>query len=601
MWQKDPRIFYQDFIERIEAASYGFFAISALIAASLFFFQIIRGAHYYDRSERNRLYILTEKAARGDVLDATKRRLASSRTEYGVVFYPFEQTKSSLDGTIEKISSILLMPRSKIAAAVLGAVRSGRLAEIAPSVTRSQLFAIKEDQDSLPGVSVTGISRRIYSDEEINSHLVGYIGESDTVFLERNSHLGYRRGDIIGRAGMESLYDRYLRGDDGGWQIEVDVTGKQRRFLNYISPRKGYNLKLFVDGELQRAAYEAIKRTGHSGAAVAIEPSTGKVRLFVSVPGYSSSGAFSPFESSGKFWRDVLANPAKPLLNRAISGLYPPGSVFKIATFITALQKKVPPETTYFCAGKFDYGSRAFRCWKKEGHGRLDLNGALVNSCNIYFYNTGIRLGGDEILKTAKSLNLGKITQVDYPHERSGSVPAKLPAYGGGESINVAIGQGAILVTPMQMAQFAAAVATRGRVMKPIIVESAFGRSGEEMVLNAPLKVSDINLPPDIWDRLDAALVGVVAEGTGRACRMDGIRVAGKTGTAQNPHGNDHAWFVCYAGRAENSGSPEIALAVLVENGGSGGAVAAPIARQILEKYFDSGSRAAQPPAEYGD
>ncbi|PKN01374.1 MAG: penicillin-binding protein 2 [Elusimicrobia bacterium HGW-Elusimicrobia-1] len=600
MWQKDPNIYYQDFIERIEAASYLFFVASAFIFASIFFFQVLRGAHYYERSERNRLYLLTARAARGDILDAYGKRMAGTMSEYGVVFYPFEQTKSDLDETIAKISSILRSPQSKIAAAVLGSIRSGRLAELAPSLSREQLFAIKEDQDSLPGISVTGISDRVYSDEQINSHLIGYIGEADTAFLEKTSHLGYRRGDIIGRAGLESLYDGYLRGDDGGWQIEVDVLGKQRRFLNYISPRKGYNIKLFIDGELQRTAYEAIAQTGRTGAAVAIEPSTGKVRLFVSVPGYRSSAAFSPFESTGKFWKDVLNDPAKPLLNRAASGLYPPGSVFKIATFVTALQKKVPPETTYFCGGKFDYGSRTFRCWKKEGHGRLDLAGALTNSCNVYFYNLGLRLGGEEILKTARAMQFGRATQVDFPHERSGSIPAKLPSHGGGESINVAIGQGAILVTPMQMAQIAAAVAVRGRVMKPIIAETASTRAGESILLNAPSKISEISLPDEVWDRLDSALASAVSDGTGRACRIDGVRVAGKTGTAQNPHGNDHAWFVCYASRAGTPASPEIALAVLVDTGGSGGAVAAPIARRILEKYFDLRPRPVAA-VDYGD
>jgi len=629
MWQKDSIVYYQDFTARLETVSYGYFFLVAVLVGYLFFIQCIKGGYYYELSQKNRLYILPERAPRGDIIDCKGRPLASDVTRYGVVFYPFAPSGSSMPQTIKKIADITGIPQKFVARSISDSLRSGRLANISIALKREQLFALKEEQDSLPGVAVTKIPERVYSAPliERNSHLLGYLGEADPSFLEQYGEMGYSRGDIVGKSGIEALYDHYLRGESGGWQIEVDAIGHQRRFLNYIAPRRGYNLRLFVDDDLQKTAYEEIARSGSSGgggggrgAAVAIEPATGKVRLFVSVPGYNSQEIYSISGSSSRLWEELLNSPAKPLLNRASSGLYPPGSVFKIITFTTALLEGVPDETSYYCRGKFDYGSRTFKCWKKEGHGRLDLKGGFVNSCNVYFYNLGLRLGADKILNTARIFNLGKKTNADVKSEKSGYIPSEKDFEKilserslGGESINLAIGQGTILVTPLQMAQMAAAIAARGKVMRPIIADAAFYSDGDLsggssyyeggkknpgsnfITINKPSdNYYEIKLPSEVWDKIISAMEGVVSEGTGRAAYMEdlGIKVAGKTGTAQNPHGKDHAWFVCFAskkgdGNSDDEKIPDIALAVLVENGGSGGAVAAPIARKILEKYFE--------------
>jgi len=625
MWQKDSIVYYQDFIARLESVTYSYFFLAALLILYLFFIQVVNGRYYYERSEKNRMYILPERAARGDIVDTHNRLLATSFIRYGVVFYPFAPSGAAIPATIKKISEITGIPEKSVAGAISTSLRSGRLANISMALKREELFALKEEQDSLQGVAVTKISERNYISEpdDVNSHLLGYLGEADAGYLEQYSELGYSQGDIVGKAGVEALYDRYLRGENGGWQIEVDALGHQRRFLNYIPPRKGYTLRLFIDGELQKEAYEAISSIGvgsNGGAVVGIEPATGKVRIFVSVPGYNSGAMYTISGSSKKFWDEMLNNPTKPLLNRATMGLYPPGSVFKIITLTSALLEGFPEDTNYYCRGKFDYGSRTFKCWKKEGHGRLDLRGGFVNSCNVYFYNLGLRLGADKILKSARLFNLGKKTGIDVTAEKSGYIPSEVDLERilkqrsvGGESINLAIGQGTILVTPVQMAMLASVIATRGNIMKPIIADVAFpsenignaSNSGDNfIVLNKPTKVGEVKLPPVIWDKIISAMEGVVSEGTGRACYLEdaGIKVAGKTGTAQNPHGKDHAWFICFASRMDTPGGekrddilrqsvPEIALAVMVENGGSGGAVAAPIARRILEKYFEVSGR----------
>lgn len=598
MWQKESHIYYQDFIARVAALMYFFVGAAALLFFYLFITQIIKGDYYWKRSEQNRLFILPEKSPRGRIYDRAKKVLAESSASFGAVFYPFLGTAATIKETSGKLSEILQQPEYRFTALISESVRSGKAVQLAKTLGRPQFFAIKEQQESLAGVSIDRITVRHYGAAEINSHLLGYMGEADRVFLERFANLGYKSGDQVGKAGIESRYDLFLRGQDGGWQVEVDVIGKQKRLYNYIQPVQGNDLQLNIDAELQAVAYEAIRKTGHSGAAVGIEPQTGRVRLLVSVPGFDSNLSFLQNEESAKFWKKVLGDPQKPLLNRAVVGLYPPGSVFKIITVLAAIKEAgIPEETRFYCNGKFEYGGRTFKCWKKEGHGRLDMAGAFANSCNVYFYQLGLRVGAKNLLKYARMFNLDKKTGIDYPHEKSGNVPLNLEKLFGGESINLAIGQGPILVTPLQLAHLAATVANRGKFMKPLIADSVFSHDGEKIFSNNPDKTGEIQLEPAVWGRLVRYMTSVVSEGTGRACYIDGLPVAGKTGTAQNPLGKDHAWFVCFAPADE----PKLALAVLVEHGGSGGATAAPIARRILSHYFEKKFSEADASEEYGN
>ncbi len=584
MWQKDSLIYYQDFIKKVEKWTYFFFAALFFLIFYLFFIQIIKGDYYWKRSEKNRLYVIVEKSPRGTIFDSMDRVIAESSLSHSVLFYPFSKSNSSIKETSERISGILKQPKSKISGFMSESIKSGKVVQIAKRLTREQLFAIKEHQNSLHGISISGISKRNYYGALQNSHLIGYLGEADQSFLRHYAHLGYKLGDVIGKSGVENQYDLHLKGADGGWQIEVDVLGKHKRFYNYLNPQKGNNVKLSIDWELQKTAYDAISQTGHPGAAVAIEASSGRVLLFVSAPGFESNLAFQQDEESAGFWRDVCGDPKKPLLNRAVAGLYPPGSIFKIITLIAALKEGlVAEDTKFFCDGKFNFGDRTFKCWKKEGHRRMDLRGAFENSCNVYFYQLGLKIGSENLLRHAKIFNLDKKTSVDYPQEKSGNIPSKLTQDFGGESINLAIGQGPLLTTPFQLAHFASIIANRGKIMKPFIMDKVFSYDNETIVSNSPLQVGEITLESSLWDKLIKYMRGVVDSGTGRACYIEGVPVAGKTGTAQNPHGDDHALFVCFAPEQE----PRIALAVLIENGGSGGAVAAPVAKKILSRYLE--------------
>lgn len=599
MWQRDSQITYQDFISRVELVVYVFIILVSFLFFYLFVAQVIRGNHYWIQSEKNRLHILLERAPRGTIFDTRNEVLAESVLSYGAIFYPFFQSDIAIKETAEKLSHILSVPPQQLESSIAQSVRTGRLSELSKVLTKEQLFSIKERQDEFAGIGVSKVATRRYSDSWANSHLIGYLGEADRDFLERTSQMGYKQGNYVGKSGVEGQYDYFLRGEDGGWQIEVDVHGKQKRLYNYIAPKKGYNLKLYIDSNLQRVAYDAISQTGRPGASVAIEPKTGYVRLMVSVPGFDSNATFLHGDKTERFWKEAFSDSSLPLLNRATSGLYPPGSVFKIITMLAALMESdAYKDLRFFCSGKFDYGRRTFKCWKKEGHGRLDLEGALINSCNVYFYQLGLRIGAKNIIKYAKIFKLDKNTEIDMPHEKKGQLPAKIETLPAGESINLAIGQGPIVITPLQMAHMTAVIANRGEIFTPIILERVFTDSGETIFSNSPRKVGYIELKDEVWEHLIRSMAGVVTSGTGRACYIEGVSVAGKTGTAQNPAGQDHAWFVCFAPVE----APTLALAVVVENGGSGGAVAAPIARKILSHYFGKETAKVVVPSEgFGD
>ncbi|MGA2091660.1 MAG: penicillin-binding protein 2, partial [Endomicrobiales bacterium] len=429
-------------------------------------------------------------------------------------------------------------------------------------------------------------SRRDYQYPEANAHLVGYLNEITADELEDLEDEGYKSGDWIGRSGLEKQYDTVLRGQDGGWQIEVDALGHQTRLVKRIVPQMGNNLHTTIDLRLQQVAFDGLDKspTGR-GAVVALDPRSGAVRALVSSPGFDPNLSFTHGFSQ------YLKAKNLPLFNRTIQGLYAPGSTFKIITFTGAVnENKIDPLYTFNCTGKFVLGNKTFSCWLKTGHGPMSLVPALINSCNVYFYQLGLRVGAGILEKYARLYHLGEKTGVDLPSEKKGLVPGaewKLKkmheGWQQGDTANMAIGQGPLWVTPFQMALMISAVANGGTFYKPYIVSSVSTEHGETTSTTEPSITNKIELSDRTWQMLHGALEGVVKSGTGRGCDMAYFTVAGKTGTAQNPHGNDHAWFVCYGPTA----NPTLAIAVIVENGGHGGTAAVPIARRMFETYYE--------------
>ncbi|MCA9771858.1 MAG: penicillin-binding protein 2, partial [Myxococcales bacterium] len=480
---------------------------------------------------------------------------------------------------------------------------------IASDVPWETVARVQSNRPRLPGVEVLVTPRRDYPQGSLFAHTLGYMAMINERDLREGSPLvPYPAGAMVGRAGLERIWEDELRGIDGGAQVEVDALQRILRELSRVEPQPGHSLRVTLDLDLQRSAAEAME--GQRGAAVAIDPRNGEILAMVSAPSYDP-GAFvrglTPQE-----WAALVNDPGKPLDNKAIRGQYPPGSVFKIVTALAGLREHVTDaRRTVYCAGALHFADRRFGCWRRGGHGTVALHKALVSSCDVYFYTIGLEVGVNAIADVARSLGLGQATGIDLLGERSGLIPTREwkrghlnePWYDG-ETLPVSIGQGFVLTTPLQLALMTSAVANGGTVYSPHIVREVVDASGETIRRIVPKVVGRLEASPGDLRLVQDALKGVVNEvgGTGARARLPGIVVAGKTGTSQvisnRPRDEsdrvrpekeeiplnerDHAWFVAYA-PVEN---PEIAVAVLVEHGGGGGSVAAPIAQKILARHF---------------
>ena len=405
---------------------------------------------------------------------------------------------------------------------------------------------------------------------------------------------------MIGRTGVERSFEDILRGQDGAEFVVVNASGRRVATLSEGPPRPptaGHDLILTVDLEVQRALEEAMADV-ERGAAVAMDPRDGGILGLVSRP------AFDPNEFSvgltRERWRVLSSGGSNPLLNRAIQGRYPPGSTFKIVTMLAALRFGVASAETRQspCGGRYNYGGRWFGCWKHAGHGSLDFIGAIQHSCDVYFYQIGPKLGLPRLEQTARGLGLGERTGIDLPQESRGLIPDQgyydrrfgVGTRLKGTLLNLAIGQGEILVTPLQLALLASETARQGAALRPHVVESV--RGAQAFRPQHPQRPR-LEAPGSAWAALKRGLELVVESGTGTAARVPGLKVAGKTGTAQNPHGKDHALFACYAPASD----PAIALAFVIENSGHGGSIAAPKAGQVLRRLFLTDSLARLRPA----
>lgn len=410
---------------------------------------------------------------------------------------------------------------------------------------------------------------------------------------------------MMGKMGLERLREKDLRGEKGRHYMEVNALGFEQRNLKGIDPLPGNDLQLTLDVDMQQAAEEIMMAEDKSGAVVAIEVNTGRLLIVASSPVLELDKFIGGI--SHKNWNAMLDNPHHPLLNKVVQGQYPPGSTYKIVTAIAGLAEGViGPETILYCPGHYRFGNRTYNCWKHSGHGAVDLKRALSESCDVYFYQVGQRLGVDRLAGYAKRLGLGRRTGVEMEHEKTGLIPTaewKMKRYGKpwqeGETLSVAIGQGFDLVTPIQLALMTATVANGGTLYKPSLIEQVRDPDGRVIEQFKPVVLDRFTGQEHNLDLVRKGLIEAVngRHGTGKKARLKNITVAGKTGTAQVvrlkqykhlkekdiPYKyRDHAWFTCFA-PAEN---PEIAVSVLVEHGLHGGSAAAPIAKAVLEKYF---------------
>ena len=594
---------------RFQVVVYLVVSIFVALLLRLWFLQIIRGESYRNLSENNRIRLEDVPPTRGIIYDRHGRILVDNRPAFKLALVPADV--SDLGQTLGKLGRILEVEKPRLEEKVISAPKGAPFSPILLSrdMNRDQVAAVETHRFNLPGVMVQIEPRRSYEMPSFAAHLIGYLGEIEEGQLKERRHQGYKLGDYLGKYGVEMEWEAELKGQRGGKQVEADAAGRQLSILREVASQPGHNLILTLDTQLQLQAESALE--GKAGAIIAMDPNTGDILAMASSPAFDQNKfvrGFTPYE-----WQALVDNPLHPLENKAIQGQYPLGSTFKPVVASAALAEGlVDPETTLGCNGEYQLGNQVYRCWKKRGHGQIALYQALVQSCDVYFYQLGQKLGIDLMSDYAQRYRLGSRTLIRLNNEAGGLVPTaqwKLRRFGipwqKGEDLVTAIGQGFLLATPMQMAVFYAAIANGGKFLRPRVVLRVEDPEGVVVKNVSPEIVGKLNLRPEVISFIQKALEGVVNEprGTGRAAQlgggMRGIKVAGKTGTAQvvraaedeKEEGDeseipyeyrDHAWFVAYA-PAE---APEIVVVVLVEHGGHGGSAAAPLARQVMEEYF---------------
>jgi penicillin-binding protein 2 len=459
---------------------------------------------------------------------------------------------------------------------------------IARDVSNATLIAIEERRQDLPGVITVVTSKRFYPDKVFSPHIFGTIGEINPV--ERITNPEYEQGEMIGKSGLEKRYEKELRGTKGSQFLLVDASGRELRdYDSYqdISPIHGSDHYLKMNYRHQQIAESLM--TDYRGAIIAIDVRDGGILAMASKPDYDPRLLTGKIEED--IWNQLQTDESRPLFSRAIQSGYPPGSTYKLVAAIAALQDKIiTPSWKATCPGYFKLGRKTINCWNAKGHGKLDLYGAIKNSCNVYFYQLGLKIGLDTWAKYSKMFKFGSMTMVDLTNENKGLVPTvdyfnRVFGENGwtrGNLANLAIGQGELLTTPIQLAQFTMILANKGVYYKPHFVDHVYNYSTREEI-KFPIQTEYIRgIDDEVYDIVREAMRMVCDGGTGWLGKVPGIETAGKTGSAQNPHGPTHAWFIGFA----PFDKPEIAIAVIVENGGGGGAIAAPIARKFMEYYF---------------
>jgi len=637
-----------------------------MLLGRLWVLQVVNGAEFAAQAEKNHLKQREIPAPRGSIYDADGHRIAEVRASFDVLVAPDavdEAVARAPTGSAEALggppehdlwelpSRLDIGTLSTRLAALLdnssGEELLERFAEgrrldrwhnvvLAADVSEAELQRVLARRAWLPGVSVVSRHRRHYPDGAMFSHLVGYLREVRADELEklRTRYSGsthgaewYEPGDVIGKYGVESAYEEWLRGHDGTYWVQVDVHGRELgrsaapehpgdeyfrsidHFLDrgLIPEKAGYDLHLTVRRDLQQLAGELLAE--ESGSVVMLEVNSGRVLAVANAPGFDPTifnGRISPEE-----WKALSQDPNHPLVDKALQGVYPPASTWKMIVASAVLGSGGWTERTQVhCDGGFKVGRRRFNCWKRVGHGKVNLSSALRSSCDVYFYRAGLAAGIDTVARYADMFGMGRPTGIGINSEAGGLNPTtewkkkrfrsrpKLGVWKKGDTASSVIGQGYTLATPLQLASMTAALANGGTVYRPLVVERIVGADGEVLQRHDPEVVRQIDLAPEHFRSIRKGMFAVLEEPAGTAWkeRLTHLAYAGKTGTAQvvrlaalrtrkmreTKRFKDHAWFVAFA-PYEN---PEVAIVVLVEHGEHGSTAAAPIARQMFEHYF---------------
>lgn len=555
------------------------------------YLQVHRGPEFTRQAQDNRIRHERIFAPRGRILDASHNVLADNRTAWGLSIV--REDCSDLPATLAQVSAWFNLPLEFVQEKF--AQDKARVKPFEPILFVTDIefplvAKIESEIHQWPGLEIVVLTKRSYPENELFSHVLGYVGEANEQEMAADGALDL--GDLIGKAGLEYKLEKNLRGNKGSYEVEVDAHARVLGKVLRNEPRGGQEATLSLDRDLQQAAWEAMN--GEAGCVVVMEPDTGKLRALVTSPAYDNNlfaGGISKRD-----WEALRTNKRSPLQNRVIQSVYPPGSVWKLLMAAFFLENGVSKHDRVFCPGQVRLGKQIFRCWKKGGHGSMNMESSIINSCDVYYYIMAERLGIDKIEQFAKSCGFGALTGIDLPHEKSGLVPGKEwkkkrfnRPWVRGDTFNVSIGQGSTLITPVQMAVYVSALLNGGHLLKPQLLEESL-----------PEVKAEIPCKPDTLQFVVNAMRRTAASGTARVVGRRDADMGGKTGTAQvvklkmtanqrrlKTHEmeytqRDHAWIATWG---QKNGKTYVVV-VMVEHGGGGSKVAGPVAKKIYEHLF---------------
>ena len=544
-----------------------------LLLAGLYYCQIYQGDKYVRLAYNNRLRLIRFTAPRGEIFDRNGVPLAVNETTFSIMGYPLDMNTPE---KLEKFSTVLVRHGIPMDVPQLERIVKQqrqapyRVMRLVPNLTMPQMADLVADTDFPRELFPLSVWRRTYPAGAMAANVLGYVAEISEEELKAHAEEDYLGGDLIGKAGIERSYEERLRGEAGEEAIEVDARGRRVRTLDSHPATKGEDLRLTLDMGFQKRAGELLK--DYRGALLAMDVRTGAILALASSPTYDNNPL--AWGVSGQEWNRIARDPARPMMDRAISGIYPPASTFKAFMSVAALEEDViSNSTTFFCGGALRVANRSFRCWRHSGHGSENVLSALQHSCDVFFYQVGLKMGIDRLIKWGRKFRLGEPTGVDLPGEQSGVIAGPewkknrfRQSWYQGDTVNYSIGQGYVLMTPLQIARVYAAIANGGKLVTPHLCALNY-REPE-----------NLRLTPEKLALVQRGLEYVVSRGTGSRAGRFGVAVAGKTGTAQNAHGDDHALFVGYA-PAE---APQYVAVAVIEAGKHGSSVASPLVGALL-------------------
>jgi penicillin-binding protein 2 len=598
--------YYEDLSLILNRAQKVSVVIGVLILLLIFFcwkVQILDHKKYWTMSEANRTRESVIIAPRGLITDRNDIILAENSASFKASI--IRENCRDYDRSLDEVGRLLEIVPEDLKTRI---VRFESLPLFRPIVVKDNLdlkdvSRIESRRLELPELIVETDPRRYYPFGSLAAHVIGYMQELTELELKSEAYPERSLGDMVGRTGVERQYESVLVGSDGQLQEIVDSQGRSRGETSRLEPTPGHNLQLTLDFDLQQRATQLLE--GREGAIIVLDSRSGEVLALASFPTYDPNKFITRF--SPQEWMDLINRADHPLENRALRGLYAPGSLFKLTVALGALNAGlITEQTSFFCAGSVNFYGRLFNCWQRGGHGALSLTDAIRYSCNVYFYNVGRRMGIDRIAEHAKLLGLGERTGIDLPGEKEGLVPTpewsqstRKTDWYPGETISVSIGQGPLVVTPLQVAVHTAIIANRGRGVVPHLFKSSFSPQGQPLG-TAMSSTAAEKIRADLFDKVIRGMwKSVNEEGTGRGAKVNDFDVCGKTGSTQliSREGAEklgkkvktHSWFTGFGPRD----NPQLVVTVLVEYGGMGGATAAPLAKELFSLYKEKNDRPA--------